>query len=193
MRVGHTLAETVAVCSHCGKIVKQCVGAINRARKLGAPLYCDMKCAGLARRVFKTKAQKVVEKRLYDAQYRQKNRKLLKAKKRAYFLRAYDPMKAAKVRKARMHLHVAYCQQPRYRRWKKRYDQRHRAGKCFGPFAESFLVLLKLENEISSRISRYEVYQANGTLNKTQERKRAYARLIGYQPKGSTLGNLAGN
>lgn len=187
------MADAMAECSHCGKRVKQLPQYIRRARKAGLPIFCDKRCFGLSRRVVKSKAQKVEEKRLYDMAYRRKNRRLLKAKKRAHFLRTYDPVKAAKVRKARMPYHVAYCQSPRYRRWKKRYDQRHRAGKYFGPFAESFLVLLKLENEISSRISRYEVYQANGTLNKTQERKRAYARLIGCQSKGSSLGNLAGN
>jgi hypothetical protein len=40
---------------------------------------------------------------------------MLKAKKRAYFERTYDPRKAAVERKKRMHLHVAYCREPRYK------------------------------------------------------------------------------
>jgi hypothetical protein len=75
----------------------------------------------------KTKAQKVAEKRIYDMAYRAKNRAMLKEKKRAYFLRTYDPKKAAVKRKKRMHLHVAYCRQPRYKAWKRQYDLNYRA------------------------------------------------------------------
>lgn len=178
-------------CSHCGKVVRQALGAINRALKLGLPLYCDMKCSGLARRKYKPKAQKVAEKRLYDLEYRRKNRKLLKAKKRAYFERTYDPVEAAKGRKARMHLHVAYCRQPAYKRWKSRYDRQHRARKMFGPYAESFLLLQKIEHEIATRMTKHEVRQSNGIINKAQERKRAYARLVGSQSQNGALGNLA--
>ena len=169
---------TDPLCKHCSKRVRQSVGAVNRALKIGAPLYCDRKCAGLARRVYKPKAQKIAEKRLYDMEYRRKNRRLLKAKKRAYFQRTYDPAKAAAERKARMHLHVAYCRQPSYRRWKRRYDRKYRAQKMFGPFADSFLILQRLEKEIDSRMSRYEVYAANGTLNKALNRRREYERLV---------------
>ena len=64
------------------------------------------------------------EKRLYDAAYRKKNLAMLKAKKRAYFKRTYDPVKAAIGRKARMARHVAYCRRPEYREWKRAYDKR---------------------------------------------------------------------
>lgn len=180
-------------CAHCGKPVRQSVSAINRAQRIGAPIYCDRVCSGLGRRTHKTKAQKVSEKRMYDMEYRRKNRKLLKAKKRAYFERTYDPVKAAKERKARMHLHVAYCQQPAYKRYKRRYDRQHRAQKLYGPFAEAALLLQKIEHEVSTRITNYEVRQINGTLNKTQERKRAYARLVGNQFKDGPVGNTAGH
>lgn len=187
------MADQRVKCGHCGKAVKQPPGAINRALRIGAPLYCDKVCAGLGRRHHTTKAQKVSEKRMYDMEYRRKNRKTLKAKKRAYFERSYDPVKAAAVRKARMHLHVAYCQSPAYRRWKRRYDRDYRAQKLFGPFAESFLLLQKIEREISTRMTRYEVYQTNGTLNKTLRRKRDYARLVGNQFKNGPVGNPAGH
>ena len=88
----HVLAETVIKCAHCGKRVKQPTSAINRALRIGAPLYCDKVCAGLGRRTHKTKAQKVSEKRMYDMEYRRKNRRKLKAAKRAYFERTYDPV-----------------------------------------------------------------------------------------------------
>lgn len=168
----------MTACAHCGKTVKQPIGAINRALKIGAPIYCDKVCFGLDRSQHKTKEQKVQEKRQYDREYRRKNRALLKAKKRAYFQATYDPVKAAKARKARMHLHVQYCRQPAYVRWKRRYDAKYRAGRMFGPFAESFLLLRRLERVVANRATKYEIGLANGTINKAQLRRRAYASLI---------------
>jgi hypothetical protein len=53
------------------------------------------------------------------------------------------------------------------------------AKKFFGPYWEAASTLIDLENEIDSRISRYEIYQQNGTLNKHLNRRRDYERLIG--------------
>lgn len=114
------------------------------------------------------------EKRLYDIAYRAKNRALLKAKKAAYFRRTYDPKKAAVVRKKRMPLHVAYCRQPRYRAWKKRYDQQRRDNE-YGPFADAARLAIDLNREIKSRTTNYEIRIENQTLNKRQSRTRAAA------------------
>lgn len=122
----------------------------------------------------KTKAQKVAEKRLYDMAYRAKNRAMLKAKKAAYFQRTYDPVKAAKVRKKRMHLHVEYCRQPRYKAWKRSYDQKRRDSE-YGPFAEAARLAINLNREIKGRMSNYEIRLENQTLNKRQGRTRSAA------------------
>lgn len=180
-------------CAHCKQWTEKERGHVNRSRKVGMKFFCDHRCFGLARRTYKPKAQKVEEKRLYDAEYRRKNRARLRAEKRAYFQRTYDPVKAAIERKASMARHVAYCRRPEYKRWKKRYDQRFRAKKFFGPYAEAFLLLQKIEHEVSNRITNYEVRQINGTLNKTLQRKRAYARLVGNQFKDGPVGNPAGH
>lgn len=169
---------SLITCHHCGRKSEKSAGAVKRASKAGLNLYCDRTCAGLARRKSKTKTQKVEEKRLYDIEYRRKNRARLKAEKRAYFKRTYDPVKAAIERKANMARHVEYCRRPEYRVKKKAYDSHHRAKRMFGPFAESFLLLQEIETEIASRMSKYDIYLANGTLNKRLERKREYARLI---------------
>lgn len=165
-------------CPHCKRRAELPTGAVNRAAKDGHAIYCSRKCSGLARLKHKPKTQKVEEKRLYDIQYRRRNRAMLKAKKRAYFERTYDRVKAAEVRRRRMPYHVAYCRQPAYRRWKRRYDQNFRAQKMFGPYADSFLLLMKLEKEVASRMTKYEIMLANNTLNKALHRRRQYARLI---------------
>lgn len=180
-------------CAHCRQWTTKGIGHVHRSQKMGWKLFCDRRCAGLARRLYKTKAQKIEEKRLYDLEYRRKNLESIKAKKREHFKRTYDPVKAAIERKKTMARHVAYCRRPEYRAYKQNYDSQYRADKLYGPYADSFLLLQKIENEVSSRITNYEVRQINGTLNKTLQRKRAYARLVGNQFKDGPVGNPAGH
>ncbi len=159
-------------CAHCGKTADKAAGHVKRARDRGLNLYCDRRCSGLGRRHHKTKAQRREEKRLYDIEYRANNPALLKAKKREYHKRTYDPAKAAVVRKANMTRHVEYCRQPEYRRKKKVYDRKHLAEKFFGPFAEAAMLLNDLNLEINGRMNRHEIRYQNGTTNKAQRRKR---------------------
>ena len=165
-------------CAHCGKHATQKSGAVNRARKDGKPLYCDQKCAGLSRRGNKTKAQKVAEKRLYDEAYRARNFATLKAKKALYFQATYDLGKARIERKKRMRQHVEYCRRPEYKAWKSAYDRWYRAVKQYGEYAEAALALGEIEQEIGERMTRTEVYTANGTLNKRLTRRREYESFI---------------
>lgn len=185
-------------CAHCQKPLHKSIREVNRARKIGANLYCDLRCAGMARRSGKTQEQKVEEKRLYDAAYRTKNREILKMKKSAYFQRTYDPVRAAKERKKRMRLHVEYCRQPRYKAWKREYDRKYRARE-YGPFAEAYTLAINLNREIKSRMSSYEIRIQNQTLNKRQTRSRAAqeiagrdrnSRAKGQRFEGRAVGNL---
>lgn len=166
-------------CAHCGSPVAQSVGAINKALRIGAPLYCNRVCFGLHRRQNKTAAQKVEEKRLYDLQYRAKNLERIKADKRAYFVRTYDPAKAAIERAKNMPKHVEYCRQPKYKAYKKDYDSAYRAEKDYGEFAESFLMLQKVQQEVDSRATDSEIHLFTGTINKALQRRRHYEKLTG--------------
>ena len=69
----------------CGRTAEKESGAINRAEKQGLRIYCTRECAGRHRRKNKTSEQKKEERRLYDIEYRSKNRDLLKEKKAAYY------------------------------------------------------------------------------------------------------------
>ena len=109
----------------------------------------------------------------YDRQYRARNTARRKEQKAAYFKRTYNPAQAAVERKARAHLHAEYCRRPEYKAWKRGYDVRYNAKKDFGDFAEAALLLRGIEQEIDARMTRYEIYQTNGTLNKAQMRRRA--------------------
>jgi len=165
------------ICAGCEKIELRRNGDINRAKKLGSPIYCGKECAGRRRRVEKTAEQKKEEKRLYDKKRREENAERIKAEKAAYFKRTYDPEKAAIKRKENMPKHVEYCQRPEYKAWKQQYDKQYLARKQFGEFWEAALALRSIEQEISERISETDLAVQKGTLNKSQTRKREYERL----------------
>jgi hypothetical protein len=159
-------------CPQCRKPAYKPVSAVNRARAAEAPIYCGRVCAGLARRKpEKTKAQKVAEKAAYDAEYRIKNKEMLRAKRAAYFQRTYDPEAARIERKKRAAFHAEYCRQPSYKLWKAEYDRRRRA-QAFGEFADAYTLTLELNREIKARSSNYEIRRQNQTGNKAQERDR---------------------
>jgi len=158
-------------CAHCRKRAERPAGHVNRSRRIGMALYCSRRCSGLARRDGKTKAQRVEEKRIYDAAYRKRNRALLKRKKAAYFRATYDPDKARIERKKRAKQHAEYCRRPAYKRWKRQYDARYRA-KEYGEFADAYRVLLEVNREVRKRIDSYESKRQQGTFGKTQARRR---------------------
>lgn len=166
------------ICAQCSKKTDKFIGVINRAKKQCAPLFCNRTCAGLHRRKNLTAEQKKEAKRLYDEKYRNENKKLLKKKKAEFYKKNHDREREKEKRRLRAPQHAEYCRQPEYKKWKKQYDRQFRAKKFFGEFNEAFCVLLELEDEILTRVTRYEIYQTNGTLNKHLQRRRDYEKLI---------------
>jgi hypothetical protein len=166
-------------CDYCGKELHKQPSALNRAAAIGAKLYCDRKCAGLARRREKTPEQKKAEKAAYDAKRRAELADQIKAQKaeiyrrnREHYLRQHTEYRNRPENVAR---HNAYCRRPEYVAIKGEYDRKRRAVKQFGEFGEAFLILQDVEREVLARASRYEIGLANGTINKAQTRKRALA------------------
>lgn len=161
-------------CAHCGETADKPAGQVNRAKAAGLNLYCDRRCSGLGRRKPPVpKSVKRLLKKLYDQEYRKKNRESIKAKKRAYYARTYDPEKARIERKKTMARHVEYCRRPEYKRWKSAYDRRYRAKREYGPFAEVAMLTIDLNRAIKERMTTHEIKWQNGTTNKTQFRRRA--------------------
>ena|SRR3990167_2456022 len=161
-------------CAHCGTKADKPAGEVNRARRAGYRLFCGRRCSGLARRQWKSAAQRKREKRLYDMEYRRKNRALLKAKKAAYYQANRDPEKERAHRKANMARHVEYCRQPKYKAYKHEYDRQYRA-RDFGPFAEAYLLAIDLNREIKGRMTNEQIKRENQTWGKRQARARAGA------------------
>lgn len=169
--------QVAVVCAWCGKESFKEGGAVNRAKRISARLFCDRKCAGMHRRKGKSAAQKKEEKRLYDEEYRKKNLLLLKDKKAKYHKDNYDKAKAAVHRKKRMPYHVEYCRGEDYRRYKRKYDAVYRAKRYCGEFWEVYLLTADLQKEILSRMNHEEIAAANGTQNKSINRRREYERF----------------
>ena len=168
----------LVICFNCGKQFDKRIGEINRAIKRKAPVYCNLACAGIARRKHKTKERLIEEKRLYDMEYRRKNQAKLRAIKKEYFQKSYDPQKAAIERKKKMPKHIEYCRQPEYKEYKKDYDKKYRAKNDYGEYWEAYLLLQNIEKEIDSRADWNERAIEKGTLNKRQQRRREYARTF---------------
>jgi hypothetical protein len=167
-------------CAHCGVAADRKAGHVNRALKLGARLYCGRVCSGLARRnqTPPSDAERRAAKSAYDREYRERNLEKRRQQKAEYYQRTRDPEKEREVRKARMPQHVEYCRRPEYKAWKADYD-RQRSAAEYGPFAESYRLLLDLEREIRSRATKYERYVARGYFTRSaQERRRELWRAL---------------
>lgn len=165
------------ICPVCKNQHEKYIGHYNRAMKLGAPVYCSRKCAGLGRRSNKTVEQKKAEKSAYDkARLNGEHReKILAEKKKYYFDNHEEISKKLKVyRDKNMQRHVEYCRQPEYREKKKAYDHKHRLQQRYGEFWEAASVLVKLDNELDSK----QIKLDNGIVNKSQKRKRQWKTLM---------------
>lgn len=178
-------------CAHCGTVTEKPNGAVNRANKIGAPIYCDRRCAGMGRR----KPQRTVEemkalKAAYDRDYRARNIDRIKAEKKAYYAANHDREKERAYRQKTMQRHVEYCRRPEYREYKRQYDRMYRAKKEYGDLAECFLLVMDIRAECLSQQTDYEIRFSKGTLNKRQQRKRNYERTLREEPEVGPLGNL---
>lgn len=189
---------TVITCPQCGQSTSKPTGAVNRARAIGAPVYCDRACSGIARRKNRTDAEKREAKAAYDAEYRKRDPEVLRARKAEYYRTHVDREKEREARRKRMPKHVEYCRRPEYKAKKSVYDQRYRAEKYYGPFADAGLMLLKLQEEISNRSTWLERQIAKGTLNKPLQRKRDYAKrsvteTVRSEPQECPMGHATGD
>lgn len=163
-------------CAQCWAVFSARRGQHNRAVGRGAREYCGRACAGIARRSAAAMPERVAAKALYDVAYRVQRAAEIKAAKAMRHKATYDPAKAAIERKARSAQHVEYCRRPEYVEWKRGYDREYRAEKYYGEFAECYLLAMDIRAECLTQASDEEIRRQAGTLNKSQQRKRDYAR-----------------
>lgn len=164
------------ICDYCGKETTKSEGHYNRAKKLGAKLYCNQKCFGLDRRDNKTTEQRKKEKVEYDKKYRKEYTEEIKKEKAIKFKDWYYNKGGMEIerekRKKKMPKHIEYCRQPKYKAYKKQYDEKHRAKKMYGEFSEAAIILLDLEKELDRKSPEMlSIKFQNGTVNKITKRK----------------------
>lgn len=159
-------------CAWCGK---RCV---VHTRTRGT--YCGRKHFGLARRKNRTIWEKKEIKRLYDIDFRRKNRARLKREKAAYHARVHKRVaaKMKKVRqtpeyKRRMRAYLEkYWDHPVRLETKADYDRRWRARRDYGKLWELKYLTVLINKEVKARMTNYELRLQNGTLNKAMNRGR---------------------
>lgn len=168
-------------CAYCGKTGVKYISQYHWSIRQGLNQYCDKKCAGLGRRSKETPEEKKAHKQWYDlfirASRSEDERILFSLQKMLLFHLDYkaNPEKYKKERQRRMRAHVEYCRQPKYREYKKTYDEQYRAKKDYGEYWEAAIALKNLDKEIDYRESK----QQNKIYNKsTTKRKRAWQKQI---------------
>jgi hypothetical protein len=183
---------TTIICDLCQRTAQRYVGHVNRARKLGAKLYCGLKCAHIGRRLNKSVAVKKAEKRLYDIEYRKKNLARIQKRKSEFFKKDYaaNPEKYRIARRARQARHNEYCLRPEYRAKKHVYDRARYGRMKFGEYGECHVLMMAIKEAAVEKMSRYEIRLKNNLVNKAQRRKRngkAKRRIF----ETETLGNAS--
>lgn len=166
------------ICPHCGIECEKATGLINRANKVGSPIYCSKVCSGLARRSNKSSEQLKAEKAKYDAAYRETNASKLKRQKSERHQRVYDPVKQREYNQNRMPLHIEYCRQTEYRAKKVGYDREYRAKKFYGEFYECAIIVEQINNKLIEMADKAELRTIQGTNTKSLKRKRQWLRLM---------------
>jgi len=159
-------------CDFCKQAFKRQPSQMRCKRK-----FCSLQCFGGSRRIDKAPEQKKAEKAAYDREYRTKNRALLKAKKRAYFEKTYDPEAARIKRKRGAKRHAeyikAYYADPKNKAAKVAYDADRRAA-VFGPFSDAYKVYLLLKQRVLQQLpDKYERLKATGYYDNQKERSHA--------------------
>ncbi len=136
------------LCETCRKaFCRERSQQIHRKKRGMRRSFCSRKCAGKARRIGRTDAEKKARKQEYDERYRASNRRRLARNKAAWFRRNYDPIAARETRKKSAKRHAEYIRrynaEPKHKKEKADYDLTRRASE-YGEFAGAYKLLLRL-------------------------------------------------
>lgn len=162
-------------CPHCGNDLNRKQGYVNRAKKLGVPIYCSKKCSGLARRIERTDEEKKKIKSDYDKARRDgplKYRILEEKRQYAKTPTGRAVQKRQREKEYRKKYQAEFIKKPEYVKWKHDYDQQYHAKNKYGEFWEAALVLRKIEEIVLPEKEQIRIQ--NGISNKSQKRKRLW-------------------
>ena len=120
------------------------------------------------------------EKRLYDIEYRRKNKKLIAEKKQIYCETVAGRVCQKKSREKRKGNHLEYCRQPEYRKYKSKFDKVYLAKKKYGEFWECMLIVNEIHKKILKLVpDKYDRCKMRGQIERMKIRK-AWKRHIEF-------------
>lgn len=159
-------------CDHCGVSYERPPAQVDRTGS--GRHFCSRPCAGASRKLGRDEKKRREAER--QRRWREANIERVRATKRSYHVRTYDPETAKAHREARKEWHRAYVARynATHREAKAAYDRAYRAAE-YGPFAECYLLLVDLTALIREREpSWYLRARERGYYdNRTQKRDRA--------------------
>ena len=111
-------------------------------------------------------------KRLYDIEYRRKNKKKIEEKKSAYYQTEAGKATAKRNRVRMASRHAEYCRTLKYKKYKRNYDTIHLAIKRYGEYWECMILVEKIHKEILKLVpDKYERDKIKGTVDRMQAKQ----------------------
>lgn len=120
------------------------------------------------------------KKRLYDKEYRRKNKELIAKKKKAYNETSAGRKMQKRARDKRKDKHLEYCRQEDYRKNKKEYDRIRLAKNKYGEYWESIIICNEIEKLVREIVSDKLERQKMRGVTKRMMAKIAWKRHILY-------------
>jgi len=137
-------------------------------------------------------------KRLYDIEYRRKNKELLKIKKAAHYREKVEYYrKKEKERRSKpenIKAHNEYCRMPEYVKSKRLYDVVYRSMKEYGEFWESAVLVNQIEKEVRNMVPKNErlYYTRNVNIATQRNNRRRLEKAIARIRSGESVDNILG-
>ena len=111
-------------------------------------------------------------KRLYDIEYRRKNKEKIKARNIRYNESPAGRAMQKRHREKQKEDHLEYCRTPEYRRWKKHYDRKNNAKAMYGDFWEVMTLVDIIQKRVRKIVpDKYERMKLRGFLERLRAKE----------------------
>lgn len=130
-----------------------------------------------------TTLSKKEKKRLYDLEYRRKNKEKIKDKKKAYYQTESGKAASKRNRDKMKKYHAEYCRTPEYRLKKHEYDSVNWYVRKYGEYWECMQIVEKIEKKVIQLVpDKYERSKMRGVVDR-QIKRCAYKRhlILGWK------------
>jgi len=117
------------------------------------------------------------KKRLYDIEYRRKNKEAIKQRNKKYNESPAGRAMQKRNRDKFKHKHLEYIRTNKYRAWKHEYDMEHRYKKVYGEYWECMQIVVKIEKLFIEKVpDKYERLKIRDYFNRKRDHINAMRR-----------------